>query len=223
MKKFFLTIYLLLFSFVFTQETIENKFEFVFEPDSLFLRVGETGSVTIKLVNSNGELANNPFYIYGRPRRSLESSPRISDSTGIATVSIKPYKPGKLTLSVRSISQKREDRVYGGMTVQVPFPPLERIVFDNPQKKLYLGTSLQYKTTVFDQANLLRDDAKVELSTSNNSIAEFDNYGNLKAKKTGKEKVVATAENISLVKPLKKRDIPKAPIKDKEIQSIAII
>ncbi len=176
MKKFFLTIYLLLL---------------------LFLRVGETGSVTIKLVNSNGELANNPFYIYGRPRRSLESSPRISDSTGIATVSIKPYKPGKLTLSVRSISQKREDRVYGGMTVQVPFPPLERIVFDNPQKKLYLGTSLQYKTTVFDQANLLRDDAKVELSTSNNSIAEFDNYGNLKAKKTGKVKVVATAEKIS--------------------------
>lgn len=65
------------------------------------------------------------------------------------------------------------------------------------KKKLYLGTSLQYKTTVFDQANLLRDDAKVELSTSNNSIAEFDDYGNLKAKKTGKVKVVATAENIS--------------------------
>ena len=46
MKKFFLTIYLLLFSFVFTQETIINKFVFEFEPDSIFLRVGDTGSVT---------------------------------------------------------------------------------------------------------------------------------------------------------------------------------
>ena len=83
------------------------------------------------------------------------------------------------------------------MTVQVPFPPLNRIVFDNPQKKLYVGTSLQYKTTVFDEANLLRDDAKVELSTSNSNIAEFDNYGNLNAKKTGKVNVVANADNIS--------------------------
>ena len=197
MKKYFLIICLLLFSFVFTQEKAEEKTKFIFEPDSLFLQVGETGSVTIKLVNSNGELANNPFYVYGRPRRSLESSPRISDSTGVATVSVKPYKPGKLTLSVRSISQKREDRVYGGMTVQVPFPPLNRIVFDNPQKKLYVGTSLQYKTTVFDEANLLRDDAKVELSTSNSNIAEFDDYGNLNAKKTGKVNVVANADNIS--------------------------
>ena len=83
------------------------------------------------------------------------------------------------------------------MTVQVPFPPLNRIVFDNPQKKLYVGTSLQYKTTVFDDANLLRGDAKVKLSTSNSNIAEFDDYGNLNAKKTGKVNVVANADNIS--------------------------
>ena len=63
MKKYFLIICLLLFSFVFTQEKAEEKAKFIFEPDSLFLQVGETGSVTIKLVNSNGELANNPFYV----------------------------------------------------------------------------------------------------------------------------------------------------------------
>ena len=35
--------------------------------------------------------------------------------------------------------------------------------------------------------------------------------------------IQAKVEEISLVKPLKKPDIPKAPIKTKEIQSIAII
>ena len=43
MKKYFLIICLLLFSFVFTQEKAEEKAKFIFEPDSLFLQVGENG------------------------------------------------------------------------------------------------------------------------------------------------------------------------------------
>ena len=43
MKKYFLIICLLLFSFVFTQEKAEEKTKFIFEPDSLFLQVGENG------------------------------------------------------------------------------------------------------------------------------------------------------------------------------------
>ena len=71
------------------------KHRFVFEPDSMSLNIGETGTVTIKFVDMEGDLVQNPFYIYGRPRRTLESKPRISDSTGVATVTVKPYKAGK--------------------------------------------------------------------------------------------------------------------------------
>lgn len=109
MKKL-LSIFLFGFCIIAAQEKEEVKkdsLHFEFEPDSLFLHIGETGEVTIKLLNQDGELANNPFYAYGRPRRALESKPRISDSTGIAKVTVKAYKPGKLSLSVRSISQKR--------------------------------------------------------------------------------------------------------------------
>ncbi|GIS57451.1 MAG: hypothetical protein Ct9H300mP18_04720 [Candidatus Neomarinimicrobiota bacterium] len=93
MKKIYSIVFLLSFSVLLGQPpgAQQNKdIKFVFEPDSLYLNVGETGSVTIKLVNAKGELIKNPFYVYGTPRRSLESQPRISDSTGVAKVTIKP-------------------------------------------------------------------------------------------------------------------------------------
>ncbi len=200
MKKIYSIVFLLSFSTLVGQppQAQQNKdMKFVFEPDSLYLNVGETGSVTIKFVNAKGELIKNPFYVYGSPRRSLESKPRMSDSTGVATVTIKPYKPGKLSLSVRSISQKREDRVYDKMIVQVPFPPLDRIVLNGPSKKLYAGTSVRYTTEVYDKADLLRDDADVKLISSKTNIAEFDDYGNLVTKKTGKVKLTASVDNVS--------------------------
>ena len=198
MKKLYILI-LIAFSIGFGQENSEKKeakHSFIFEPDSLFLNIGETGTVTIKFVDADGNLANNPFYVYGRPRRALESKPRISDSTGVAVVTIKAFKPGKLNLSVRSISQKREDRVMGNMPIEVPFPPLDRIVFNDPISNVYVGTSVNYKTEVFDKANLKRTESKVLLSSSNSDVAEFDNYGNLVAKKSGKITLIASVDDI---------------------------
>ncbi|MEA1881153.1 MAG: Ig-like domain-containing protein [Candidatus Marinimicrobia bacterium] len=199
MKKLLSTI---LFSFCLIgaqekEKTEKDSLHFEFEPDSLFLHVGESSEVTIKLLNQNGELANNPFYAYGRPRRALESKPRISDSTGVAKITVKAHKPGKLSLSVRSISQKREDRVTDKMVVQVPYPPLDRIVFNDPQSKIYVGTSINYSITVYDQADLVRDSAKVTLISSNMDVADFDMYGNLNGKKPGRIIITATADDIS--------------------------
>jgi hypothetical protein len=198
MKKLYLLL-LITFSLAFGQENSEKKEaknSFTFEPDSLSLNIGETGTVTIKLVDVDGNLSNNPFYVYGRPRRALESKPRISDSSGVAVVTIKAFKPGKLNLSVRSISQKREDRVMGNMPIEVPFPPLDRIVFNDPISKVYVGTSVNYKTEVFDKANLKRTESKVLLSSSNSDVAEFDSYGNLVAKKSGKTTLIASVDDI---------------------------
>jgi hypothetical protein len=201
MKKLYILI-LMVFSIGFAQDKSEEKkakHSFLFEPDSLSLNVGETGTVTIKLVDSEGSLANNSFYVYGRPRGALTSNPRISDSTGVAVVTIKAFKPGELSLSVRSVAQKREDRVTGKMPVNVPFPPLDRIVFNDPVLKMYVGTSVNYSAKVFDKANLNRTESKVILSSSNKAVAEFDNYGNLGAKKSGKITITASVEDINEV------------------------
>ena len=94
-----------------------DTLKFIFDPDSIFLNVGETGILKVKMINKDGEQAQNPFLIYGQPRRSLEASPRISDSTGYAEVMVKPHKPGMLKLRVRSVAVKREDRVFGAAIV----------------------------------------------------------------------------------------------------------
>ena len=58
MKKLYILI-LMVFSIGFAQDKSEEKkakHSFLFEPDSLSLNVGETGTVTIKLVDSEGNL-----------------------------------------------------------------------------------------------------------------------------------------------------------------------
>ena len=183
----------------FGQENDEEKkakHSFIFEPDSLSLNIGETGTVTIKHVDADGNLVKNPFYIYGLPRRTLESTPRTSDSTGVAEVTIKVYKPGKLSINAFSLTQKREDRVTGRMPIEVPFPGLDRIVFSDPVSNVYVGTYINYKTEVFDKANMKRAESKVLLSSSNTDVADLDSYGNLVAKKSGKITLTASVDDI---------------------------
>ena len=184
-------------AFLGAQEETNDTLQFKFEPDSFFLHVGETAEVTIKLLSPNGELSQNPFFVYGQPRRSLEVTPRISDSTGIAHVKIKPHKPGKLKLRTRSISVKREDRVYGSAIVEVPKPPLKYITFKNPESKLYVGTSKRFETEVYDEAQLLRKDVDVSLTVSDTKIAEFDALGTLKTKKPGLINITASTKGIN--------------------------
>ena len=198
MKKLITIITILSFTIVCGQETApaeKDSLHFVFEPDSLFLHLGETGEVAVKLLNQDNELSNKTFFISGRPRRTMETKPRRSDSTGVAKVTIKAYKPGKLNLGVGSFSSGR--RVMGSMVIQVPYPPLDRIVFNEPKSRVYAGTATNYSTTVFDQAELVRENAKVELISSDSDIADFDLYGNLKAKRSGKITVTASVDDIS--------------------------
>ena len=107
MKKLITIITILSFTIVCGQDPApaeKDSLHFVFEPDSLFLHLGETGEVTVKLLNQDNELSNKTFFISGRPRRTMETKPRRSDSTGVAKVTIKAYTPGKLNLGVGSFS-----------------------------------------------------------------------------------------------------------------------
>jgi len=188
-----------------------DTLRYVFEPDSLTLNVGETGMVTIKLVDAQGNLSNNPFLIYGQPRRSLKTAPRISDSTGFAIVTVQPFKSGDLKLRARSIAVKRTDRVYGSFKVKVPEPKLKKIVFNNLNPELYSNVSFELMVDVYDDANLLRTDHKVTFSSSNTKVAEVNKIGILSTYKAGKAIIIATAGDISKEFNLK---VVKNPIKN---------
>ena len=178
-------------SSVFGQEN--SKFEFGM--DSLIMNVGESKEITIKLLDENGKLAQNPFYVFGE-RKTLSVSPRISDSTGIASVTLKAHKPGRLSLSTRTITVKREDRISANLIINVPSPPLDRIVFNQRPSKLYSGTSTPLSVEVFDEADLKRSELNVKLTSSNKDVAEFDILGNLETKKSGSTTISAKVENL---------------------------
>ena len=192
MRKYTL-VFLSLFhiSSVFGQE----KLHFEFGMDSLIMNVGESKEITIKLLDENGKLAQNPFYVFGE-RKTLSVSPRISDSTGIASVTLKAHKPGRLSLSTRTITVKREDRIRANLIINVPSPPLDRIVFNQRPSKLYSGTSTPLSVVVFDEADLKRSELNIKLTSSNKNVAEFDILGNLETKKSGSTTISARIENL---------------------------
>ena len=197
--KLFLTLIVSLGLGISQDNAVESSdsLYFKFIPDSIKLEIGDSATVSIQLLKKGGDLANNPFYIYGEQRGTLSVYPRISDSTGVADVMVKVYKPGDLSLNVRSISTKRLDRVRDEMPVTVPYPPLARIEFDQSTTQVYEGTSVQFKAKVFDEAGLIRNESDLTFFTTNSSIAEFDNFGNLNAKSTGRIRVTAQVENVT--------------------------
>ena len=196
-------------------EKNNDTLRYVFEPDSISLNLGETETVKIKLVDAEGKLSNNPFLIYGQPRRSLKTDPRISDSTGTATVTVQPYKSGDLKLRTRSIAVKRIDRVYGTMKVHVPEPALKKIVFMNLTDELFTNTSFELKSNVLDEANQLRSEVEVSYSSSNPKVLDINTIGILTAYKPGKVTITANAGEITQDFNLK---IKKNPVVDLSIE-----
>jgi hypothetical protein len=210
MKKLYILL-LIAFSIGFGQENSEKKeakLSFVFEPDSLSLNIGEEASVLIRLVDSNGDQVNSVFMIRGQ-RKALDAKPRRSDSTGVAKVNIKAFDAGELNLSAMAFG--KSGRTVGRMKVNVPLPPLEKITFVNPIKKVFAGTSVNYSVQVYDKAKIIRDNTKVVLTSKNKKVAEFDNFGNLNIKKSGKTTITARIDDLeeSLVVSAKKNPARK--------------
>ena len=226
MKKYLITIFLVINIGV-AQDNTEDKKEklkFLFEPDSLSLNIGEEASVLIRLVDSKGNQVKSSFMIRGQ-RKSLDVKPRISDSTGVAKVSIKVFDAGKLNL--RAIAYDESERTVGTMKVNVPLPPLEKITFVDPTKKVFVGTAVNYAVEVYDKAKILRDNSKVVFTSKNSKVAEFDNFGNLIIKKSGKTTITAKIDDLeeSLVVSAKKNPARKIKldISENEIRTGDVI
>ena len=194
--KKYLVLPLLFISIIMGQDKKNEKFHFEFETDSIEIRVGESKEITIRLLDEEGKLAKNPFNVFGQ-RKALSVSPRLSDSTGVATVTLKAHRPGRLSLRTQTITVKRDDRIRSSLIVNIPAPPLDRIVFNQEPSKLYAGTVTAFSVEVFDKADLIRTELNVKLKSSNTTVADFDIFGNLETKRTGKTTISATAEDVT--------------------------
>ena len=195
MKKIYSIVLLLSFTVLLGQppSSQSKDLKFIFEPDSLSLNIGEEASVLIRLVDADGNQVNSTFMIRGQ-RKALDAKPRRSDSTGVAKINVKAFGAGKLNLSAMAFG--KSGRTIGRMKINVPLPPLEKITFVNPTKKVFAGTIVNYSVEVYDKAKILREDIKVDLISKNKKVAEFDNFGNLNIKKSGKTTITAKIDDL---------------------------
>ena len=206
MKKIFLSK-LLITALVFANHSLpiakNDSIFFVFNPPTLKVNVGESIKLNIKLIDKNNKLVDVPFTMYSAndpgigptpdwPGTSINIVPRVSEGSGEANVSLKPNRSGKLLLKVRSANG-----VSGELLIDVPKPPVDKIVFKVKPSKLYVGTVTNLTAKIIDKAKIERDDVECVYSTNNSSIASFDSFGNLKAKGAGRITISAKAGSVT--------------------------
>ena len=175
----------------------QNELRFDFGSDSLEINVGETKEIEIRLLDQKNKLFDNPFYVSGQ-RKALSVSPRMSESTGKVKVTIKVHRPGRLTLTTQTVTVKRDDRVRGSLIINVPYPPIESVTFNQSPTKLFSNTITDLSAIVVDKAGLNRTGSvSVVYKSSDERIASFDDLNNLTTHKSGNVTVSATAENVT--------------------------
>ncbi len=195
--------FILLSTFYLTSVFAQEDFQFTFEPPELQIQLGESKKVTIRLLDKQQNLVKSSFSMYSAhdpgigptpdwPGTSLSITPRVSDETGKATVSIEPNRSGTLKLKVRGANGAT-----GEMIVMVPKPAIKKIDISAIPPKVYVGTFVPLKFKIIDASNNERDDVELSISSSDDKKGRVDVFNTFEAKKTGTVKVSVKAEKIS--------------------------
>lgn len=195
--------FILLSTFYLTSVFAQEDFQFTFEPPELQIQLGESKKVTIRLLDKQQNLVKSSFSMYSAhdpgigptpdwPGTSLSISPRVSDNTGKATVSIEPNRSGTLKLKVRGANGAT-----GEMIVMVPKPAVKKIDISAIPPKVYVGTFVPLKFKIIDASNNERDDVELSISSSDDKKGRVDVFNTFEAKKTGTVKVSVKVEKIS--------------------------
>ena len=195
--------FILLSTFYLTSVFAQEDFQFTFEPPELQIQLGESKKVTIRLLDKQQNLVKSSFSMYSAhdpgigptpdwPGTSLSISPRVSDKTGKATVSIEPNRSGTLKLKVRGANGAT-----GEMIVMVPKPAVKKIDISAIPPKVYVGTFVPLKFKIIDASNNERDDVELSISSSDDKKGRVDVFNTFEAKKTGTVKVSVKVEKIS--------------------------
>ena len=162
------------------------------DPPQLTLQVGETASLTATARDTSGNAVDTTVVFLSRARRSVGV-----DAAG----RVEAYRPGNFVL-IASVPQEHEGRstdagVRVEIPVSVPFPPVERVTFQDLPSRFYAETTLRLTVEVVDRLGAVRSDVGVEYSISNPALGTVNRFGYLTLREPGVFDVTATAEGVS--------------------------
>jgi len=167
----------------------DNGLKIITELENISLDVGQEMQLKATLVDADGEVQPDTMIYFSRARGSLSVT-----RNGL----MKAQEPGSYTVIVYKTAQGDHPVMRKNITVNIKFPKLDRIVFNDVPTKLYEGTSFQVESRVYDVLDFRRDDLEVsDYSSSNPKVATIDQFGTLQAKSIGKVTISARIEAVT--------------------------
>ena len=165
------------------------------DPPELTLEVGDTRRLTATVRDADGMIVDDATVVfYSRSRRVVSVS-----RTGV----VEAYRAGEVTLVALVPADpgdrsRRPDSIgRTEITVTVPQPPVDRVLFVRVPEKLYVGTHPRLESEVIDTRGVRRPDVAVEYSAADRTIAEVDQYGFLTLHRPGPVDLAVRAEAVS--------------------------
>ncbi len=215
MKRIASLLFLLAFSGVLLgQETTENEpAKIVVTPGSLTLEVGETATLTAKVLDASDQKMDVDVVFFSRSRRNVGVTP-----AGLVSA----YRPGEVTVialvptNPEDEPRRAEARIQQEITVAVPNPPIENVKIKIPATRFYAESMLRLEAEIKDKAGFDRSNAEKRYSVSDPSVASVNRFGQLSLLKPGNATVTLTVEAATDTLPLR---VEANPVTSLEITS----
>ncbi|MEM6675979.1 MAG: Ig-like domain-containing protein [Planctomycetota bacterium] len=187
-------------------------------PTELTLDVGETVQLSARVLDEAGqEEADAELYFFSRARRSVSVS-----REGL----VRALKPGTFEVVARERRRRAGEgqegrrsigeRLSASVEVTVRTPALDRVEIVAPEAALYAGTAVPISARAIDVNGDFRDDPEITWTSSDESIAMIDPYGELVLRAPGSITVSAEIEGM---RTSFTRDVKANPITRLEIES----
>ncbi|MEQ9310022.1 MAG: hypothetical protein RLN90_11270 [Balneolaceae bacterium] len=165
-----------------------NGLSIFIEPNPIELNVGEKVQLVAKVVDSAGVVQPDSVIYFSR-------APKLISITRSGF--LEALEPGTHQLIILKNAQGDNPRIRKSVSVKVTNPKIDRIVFTEIPSKIYEGTGFQLSASIYDELNFLRDDLFVTtFKSSNPELAEVNQFGGIKAKKSGVVTITSSFENL---------------------------
>ena len=180
------------------------------DPPQLTLQVGEKASLTATVRDTSGNAVDTPVVFYSRSRQSVGVN---------AAGRVEAHRPGNFVLIALVPRERGRRSTDAGVRVEipvtVPFPPVERMTFQDLPSRFYAETTLRLTVEVVDRSGAVRSDVAGEYSISNPAIGTVDRFGYLTLSEPGMVDVTATAGAVSATLSI---TVEENPISSLELQ-----
>ena len=183
------------------------------EPERLTLEVGERARLEVTVLDSRDSVVEAQVVFYSLARQSVS----VSASGEVAAI-----RPG-LHIIVAMVpkrigSDPRRDRplLRREVVVEVPYPPVDRLLFEGLPRRFLVGTSIDLEVAIVDRSGHRRVGSDAVYWSDDEDVATVDFLGHVSLKAEGSVRLGARLEGASVEIDL---DVESNPIRSLELSA----